>query len=418
MIKYTPAKLSWEVLNDRMIAFIINWSMIQGLISTIFNYHSVFNKIIMSRLYRAVFVVIVLYVIYTVFYKKVSRRALLLIIFCFAVFAVSIGLNIRTLADDFSPIIRDYIFAILCFLAMTKISSIVDFLECLKKYIWLSSIYSIYAILYFQIIYKYSMSFSYQIALPTIMAMLFLLKNRKYQYIPCIMINIFALLYCGSRGVFLCLVIAVLIYALKFCNSKKFVYITVGLTIIGLLYVGFGDVICPIIKNRFMYSRTYILLSQGRLFSFSTRIPYYSNVLSAFKESPFSIHGFYADRVLLYNTMSPEQTLNASVYGMYVHNFFLEILYQFGIWAVIILVLLIVNSFKAFRYSIKSEISSFILLYIIFLSYAAGQLLVSSSYLSSPSFAIFIGFNIYVLDYMDKERNEKKHESFIVAENY
>lgn len=72
-------------------------------------------------------------------------------------------------------------------------------------------------------------------------------------------------------------------------------------------------------------------------------------------------------------------------------------MYQFGIIAIPIFLGLLINIHKCTQKIKISQNDNFRYLFIVSFSYAAGQLLISSSYLTSNSFGIFIGFMIYII---------------------
>ncbi|MBD5549661.1 MAG: O-antigen ligase family protein, partial [Lachnospiraceae bacterium] len=139
----------------------------------------------------------------------------------------------------------------------------------------------------------------------------------------------------------------------------------------------------------FTKSRTISLFAEGKFFYAASRDKYYSFVLEQIRNAPTKIRGIYSDRIYLGEYF--QRTDPAEIFGSYSHNFFLEILFQFGMWGILLLIGYGIAVIYTIRKVKKDGSISMKTMYIVFASYAMGQLLISGSYLTSMSFGIFTG---------------------------
>ena len=196
-------------------------------------------------------------------------------------------------------------------------------------------------------------------------------------------------LICGSRGSFICIILS-LIFAYVFLDSLKKKLKTFLLIILGGLFI-----IClfPKILNIFSLIfpnvRTINLILQGQYFYLSGRGQYYHYILQKFFEAPFVFHGLYSDRIYLGKFFGRSDV--DMIWGSYSHNFVLEVLFQFGIGGLIILLFIFIVIAHSI-YLVKKRKDKYLqIIYSICASYCLGQLLVSGSYLTATSFGAYLG---------------------------
>ena len=156
-----------------------------------------------------------------------------------------------------------------------------------------------------------------------------------------------------------------------------------------VLAISFDDILyhLSVLTGR----RSYVLetLIQG---NFGTsRGVIYDFVLEEIKSNPLKIRGFYSDRVAL-RLFLDEKT----VLGVYPHNFILEVLYQFGIWVIPFLLFLLYRFIRVFKYCCLKNDDGVRGMTVISTAYAVGQLAFSGSYLTTASFALFVGILVSV----------------------
>ena len=135
-----------------------------------------------------------------------------------------------------------------------------------------------------------------------------------------------------------------------------------------------------------MNTRILDKLTEGELLSSSGRNNYYDFVIDYIKSHPLIGSGMINDRAIIANALSVPAE---DAYGAYPHNFFLELLMQFGIviGSVIIIAflgLLIYTLFGKFKSSYKEYL-------IMFLFIGFVPLMVSGSYITFQGFYVLLG---------------------------
>lgn len=257
-------------------------------------------------------------------------------------------------------------------------------------FIYIGIIYSVIQWKVFTITGLYSMDYSYHTIMVAILSLVLGIYKKKISFLI-IAAGFFGVnLLCGSRGSLVCYMIAIIFVFVIFVDFWKRV---MGLTLIVSSIVcifNFWQRIMSWLSAYFIKSRTISLLAEGNFFYASGREKYYSFVLKQIRNAPMKIRGIYSDRIYIGKYF--HRTDLAEIFGSYSHNFFLEILFQFGLWGILLLIcygiVVIYSIYKVKKYGSMSMK----IMYIMFASYAIGQLLISGSYLTSMSFGIFTGF--------------------------
>lgn len=255
---------------------------------------------------------------------------------------------------------------------------------------------------------SYNMNFSYTLLVPTSYCMLYGIHKKNWIYFVLSMLFVALNLRFGSRGIFLCLLSSIIIsfyFKLNQRNIVKLIFLLFGIIIFVLFLYNYRESLMRLLLQQFPNSRTIQLLSSGNLFYLSGREKYYSFCLSEFFNSPLRIRGLFSDRIALAEYFHREGV--DAIWGSYSHNLFIEILFQFGIWGLMIIIfcmisfLRICNTIRKYGNCDEKIFAS------IFIGYALGQLLVSSSYLIAPSFGLMLG-GIYALNKNLRQDNIKK----------
>ena len=158
----------------------------------------------------------------------------------------------------------------------------------------------------------------------------------------------------------------------------------------------------PILKKYILFSskfegnsRTLELLIDGNFFYLSGRDNYYCFILNKFTSNIWKIRGIYSDRIYLGDYFN-RSDINA-IFGSYSHNFFLEVLFQFGLWGIPLIIICCLCVVRSTQRVKETGDISLKIIYSISASYCIGQLLFSNSYLTAMSFGIFAGVIICVL---------------------
>lgn len=228
----------------------------------------------------------------------------------------------------------------------------------------------------------YSMSLSYYMLLPTIMFIDELFDKLSFIVIFLTMISLLVILALGSRGAILCILIFVVLKFLRQNSKRTFKRILRDFSLLGI------GIILFLFLNEILESIYILLLKFGinsrtlTLFlieevHLSGRDSIYNDVIAKLLDNPMTGIGLVGDR----------EVLN----GTYAHNFFIEVLSNFGIiTGTIILVSILVLLLKGLVNKEKNVYS----LIFIWVSLGFVHLMVSGSYLIDIKFWILMGLLI------------------------
>ena len=200
----------------------------------------------------------------------------------------------------------------------------------------------------------------------------------------------------GARSPFLCLGIAILCLFLKIIQQltrngkiQKHLYMALGFG--GLILISSIGLIANILISsdmsqhfgegqRFLY-----LLQHGSLFRSNARIEIYKNALNLIFEYPLLGTGLITDRRLL----AKLNGMSSGFLGSYAHNFFLEILLQYGILLGGFLLLIVLYATYSCLFRENNIHRS--LLSIFCISYGLGLVMVSGTAFAHEEFWLFMG---------------------------
>lgn len=379
-------------LRERLVTLLIFWGMIQSFISNILRIFDI-NEGNLSIFYRGIFIAFLLYFIYCRTKRKIYWSEGTFLIALLTVFFVSMVVYNEYLGNIFLTLFADLMYSIVIIIAINSLNDITILLERFKPYVNLSIIYSVSEIVVYRISYKYDMTFSYYCVLPTLLSCILFLKEKRIRYIFIAIVNFVTTLYAGSRGALVCYFIFFIMILHYYYTKNKIIRRIFALVLIfTLILIIFKEKIIDFFIEQGIISRNLSLLKSKNIFYGAGREDYYKNILKDLLKEPIFPRGLYADRIFLSEIFSSN-----NIRGNYVHNFFFEILYQFGIIAIPIFLGLLINIHKCTQKIKISQNDNFRYLFIVSFSYAAGQLLISSSYLTSNSFGIFMGFMIYII---------------------
>lgn len=272
---------------------------------------------------------------------------------------------------------------------LLEIDEMDELVKILEKYIFIGILYSVIHWRVFDITGQYSMAYSHSSMIPALLSFLLLFEKKKILYFVYSGFFLIVNIRCGSRGSLLCYGVAVIFYFLIFGQSgKKLFYIFSGIPVCFLFLLNMKKIFLFISKYM-KGSRTIELFAEGKFFYLSSRDKYYHFVIEEVIKSPLRIRGIYSDRIYLGEFLGCTEV--NSIFGTYSHNFILEILFQFGIWGGIILLLCAFFLQKSVHEVKTRNDSALKTIYIIFASYCIGQLLFSGSYLTAVSFGALAG---------------------------
>lgn len=379
----------------------LNWNVIKGILTNcfiFFNIDETIKEIISGRLYFIVFICFLLYFIKN--YKKYLKSAKLCItiIICYMLFQYSVSVNNidnETIKDLFQVLSLNFILIILLLYGIKDINA---FIEHLRPYCFIAVFYALSELLKYSVTKQYDMTFSYTLLIPMLICLIFAIYESKHFYLVIFLFLEIINLICGSRGSILCHLICFLLCMFFYSNKTRFIKWIFSFTLILFIVLCFSPLITNYLQSHFSNSRTVNLIISGEFVSHSSgRDEIYAKAWNYFLDNPIRFSGFYSDRLLL------NQNHNKGFpYGSYAHNFILEILLQFGIFAIPFIIYFFYKTCRIIKILKKDMDWANKAFFIISFSFFLGQLSVSSSYLISPAFGLFVGF----LFRYTRQRNE------------
>ena len=194
----------------------------------------------------------------------------------------------------------------------------------------------------------------------------------------------------GTRGAIVCLGVYVLL-CLIFITVINKPLLTVAMFGIGyVLLFSFGlyEKILFLLysfANSFgLSTRFFDKLLSGQISQSNSRVIIRERVLEALFKHPFTGLGIYGDRVAAGNT--------------YAHNFFIEILAQFGVIIGVVLIgLFLYLILKAFRKLVKTKRTDILSIFFVCIVSGFLKLFLSDSYIDNPFFFLLIGLSCNII---------------------
>lgn len=244
---------------------------------------------------------------------------------------------------------------------------------------------------------NYSQDLGYDVLLPFIVYFLALIKERKIWYIIPIVVSFALMLMSGSRGPLLCAIAgAILAYIIVNGINKKDIFILILISIICVIY----NIYRIQILNWTLYFfssldvsvRSVEMLLYNDISDDQSRHRLRMIAINYILDHPFIGSGFINDRAYIYSQYIINKT--ATVYGSYCHNFFLEIMMQFGLMpGLFVIVVFLKKIFSIIRHSISKMEKEYI---VIVLTIGFFPLLVSRSWITFHMFYMVIGLCLLV----------------------
>lgn len=246
------------------------------------------------------------------------------------------------------------------------------------------------------------MTFAYY-SVPSCFFLAFFLKTNKskksFFAVAILLASCVVTFLGGCRGALLCLVcffsLLFLIKSDKKIHLKRIIIIALQIVTAIIVLINIKQIaktVSDLLQTFGYQSRVFdVLMGDSFLdtdsfFDSSGRIDIWTEIISNIN---LFGHGLVSDRILLD--------------GTYPHNFFLEIAYQFGLVAGIMLSLfLIFRFFYVFRVSIKYNSLDLKFMLISFFSILIVKMMISSSYLLSLEFWLFLGMLTNKFKYIKK----------------
>lgn len=267
------------------------------------------------------------------------------------------------------------------FLCLTCVKDINRVEEIFLKVSWMC--FGVALIYAYQIISRkyvfsnYSMSISFSLLLPTLV-----LYSHKNKISVIASVFLFLLIVAlGSRSAAIAIVVYVTIDMLFF-NRKYFIPVV----LVASLFVGYMGFFTNTLERYDITSRTIYLMEseEGLIGHLSNRDEVYKICLNKLNDNPVLGVGLYGDRLFLHGSTS--------------HNFFIEVLLDFGyILGTIVILALLFYYMKTFMYADKRERVYFLRYFIATMI----PLMVSGSYLKDYNLGVSLGI-CFLLNHPNK----------------
>ena len=242
-----------------------------------------------------------------------------------------------------------------------------------------------------QMLGENNMNTSYNI-LPSILILLAAaFENKRYRVLS--VAGIFYMITLGTRGALLCIGIFLLLMLIKTVRKRKIIAFACVATVVFSYLVSSGIFLKGIvllseqIERMGLSTRILSLIEEEEITNSTGREDISGMVIENILEDPVKVRGPYWDRkVIKGTTFSGIQFLSDS--QTYTHNFFLEILCQYGI--ILGGIICVYVLYKMIRVLIKTDKNKY---YIpaIFICCGFVVLMVSNSYLLSSKFFFLMG---------------------------
>lgn len=276
------------------------------------------------------------------------------------------------------------------------------FIDCSTKYIYFCLLYSVVVILTQskQVFSPYSMTFSFNCFFPLGLSLILGFFGKKRINIAYAIIILAVNMAIGSRSIVIYTVMIVGGIYLYLSRNKYYVLkLILGIFTVYFVfdYKKITSWVGTYLLQFFPTSRTIELLSNGKIFVLSGREVYFDIIEKSLKNNPFAIHGLLTDRIIIGNSIG-----HTTYITEYPHNIFLEVFYQHGIiLGLLFFIVLLLIVVKSIIVAIKQRDGGKwdIALFIIVVSFAVSQLLVSNSYIISISFGLLIGTSLCLINH-------------------
>ena len=236
-----------------------------------------------------------------------------------------------------------------------------------------------------------NMEISYSILPLSIISIYFALKQKKIQYLLSFIFSAIIILGIGSRGPILCIAVFVILYLLADFKKNKITILIVGVAtcLVFFNYTTILNELIDICKEYNINSRTLYKIRDGTIDDDTGRGDIQNVAFQQLNEHPILGTGIAVERIKINKLV-----MNKDMGSCYPHNLLIEILVQYGyiIGTGIILYLgyLFIKSIQKGNQSERE-------LVIILFATEIIRLMLSSSYLRSSLFFLWLGLSINIV---------------------
>lgn len=339
--------------------------------------------------------------IFVIALPYVLKRKLKLFVIIYGLAIIIFGYNFLVFPENYSYLMNIvfpfFFMALPSFIYMLSLNNLMVFEKIVEKTAFLIFIFgAVLGILLFTGIASagaYSMPLSYYMLLPALIFLGKLFDKGHWIFIIFFAVALTVILALGSRGALLCIAVYMILRVIspkqKLSAAKLIAYGSSAIIIV--LGITNLERVLLFLNRSFLefgiQSRTIRLLLEDAIY-LSGRDNISEIVMSSIYQSPFLGIGIAGDTRVLGNS--------------YVHNFFMEVLgnfgFPFGIFLISILLIVLI---------ITLSLSNYYNLIVLWMSLGFVHLMVSSSYITDIKFWIFLGVLLSAFKKLTKKNKEK-----------
>jgi hypothetical protein len=410
-IRNKTRTIKTEKILSFSISFLIFFDQILYLAHTISKFIGIPTTYI-TEIFLVIYLVLIFYSLLSV-RSNIKIKAFIVPVVLFILYMLSMliyGEYSRFLSANIAE--RMFLYALPSYILMSLVNDMNDVMQYFKYFCIISIITQTFSVLNDVFLPQYFVKtdyqgISYSLLIPTIYYL-----SKKYKKIHDYMIIaflVFLLIVAGGRGALVCMLLYILYSGIKSVKRNlKRTLLTIMLLMFVLIY--FDSIIENVVLFAEKYNFNGSILKyylMGNVLDLSGRDNIYSICIDIIKRFPLLGCGLGGDRYWL--------GIYGFKYGNYPHNFFLEILVQYGIiFGGIFLLYFLTRVIKCLSYK-DMESSAYKLFNIMFFSYGFMGLMFSSSYLLNVSFFAMLPVMNKILK--ERKTNEKNRNINISQES-
>lgn len=303
----------------------------------------------------------------------------------------------------------EFTFLLKCFPMLILGQKISDYklvLYAFKKYILFFGIYAVVGLMLAQkTVYGGSaMECAYDILVGGMFAFSLYITDRKSKYLLVSGVIFIVLFLLGSRGAFITFLVFILgVILLTERKNRKFTILCIcAVGILGCSVLMFWDYIIKKLALSYSDIRIVERLISGELFKETGRSRLSEYGIYILKQNPLVVRGLFADRVMMIEKFGGTRLLGFWVdsdagSSLYAHNFFVEVLVQFGmVLGLILLCYFVYLLCRVCKVILQTNDKMFMMWLTFLVCRGFIPLLVSSSYTLNPWFWLLIGAMISI----------------------
>ncbi len=345
---------------------------------------------------NGLYVVVLLYVLFHAFYKKKYYSIAILGISFALLFGLSIAIypQLSVLAEE--TVLIFYARCITGFYLAKNIKDWKSVLSGIARWHYVGLFYALLAFFNSLSATENYMSFSYGLLMPAVISIVDGIYEKKVLRIVSGIVMAVAIFTFGARGPLLCIAIGISFIVFEIPRGKirykRMFFLSALIAVIFILSFSFENIIA-FLYQRFPQARNLLLFSTRQFSNLSGRDSIFSLSIETIKRNPLIPRGLMADRIILGG-------LNATL-SIYPHNFFLEIILQFGLFGWFFSIWLLYRVLQVYyRVSLRRD-SVLKVSFVSFSIIAFVKSMFTGSYLSDMQFWFALGCLLSMMRILD-----------------